>query len=155
MNTQTKQCRTCLTPKALNDFRNKAQNRDGKENECTLCARARGKLRFKTNEGFRLSIQEWRIRQKGLLHAHILDHFSTHPCVDCGEDDKVVLEFDHVRGTKVANISKLISDSVSLEKMAAEIAKCDVRCCNCHRRATLTRLTKTYRTKIKGIPFPA
>jgi hypothetical protein len=55
--------------------------------------------------------------------------------VDCGESDPIVLEFDHVRGVKRGEISRL-KTMVSLETLAEEIAKCDVRCANCHRRKT-------------------
>lgn len=65
----------------------------------------------------------------------ILDFFRSHPCVDCGEGDPVVLDFDHVRGTKSANISCLLGKSSS-RAILAEIEKCDVRCANCHRRKT-------------------
>jgi L-lysine 2,3-aminomutase len=66
----------------------------------------------------------------------MLDYFSEHPCVDCGETDPVVLEFDHVRGEKVAAISFMIPRGYPMAKILAEVDKCDVRCANCHRRKT-------------------
>ena len=51
-------------------------------------------------------------------------------CVDCGETDRVVLHFDHVRGEKVCSPSNCAPGP----KLDAELAKCDVRCANCHRR---------------------
>lgn len=65
-------------------------------------------------------------------------HLLTHPCVDCGETDPVVLEFDHVRGEKEFNISRMMID-YSAGAILAEVAKCEVRCANCHRRATYER----------------
>ena len=61
-------------------------------------------------------------------------------CVDCQEVDPVVLHFDHRDpSTKSFNIS---SKSVSMERLLAEIAKCDVRCANCHlRKHHKTRLS--------------
>lgn len=65
-------------------------------------------------------------------------------CVDCGNTDIRVLEFDHVRGVKVANVSRMVLDA-SLDKIMAEIAKCEVRCRNCHAIAKFTRLGGTWR----------
>src|SRR5205085_1641134 len=62
-----------------------------------------------------------------------------HPCVDCGETDAVVLEFDHVSGEKRYNIADLIRSGRSWEYIRNEIEKCEVRCANCHRRVTAKR----------------
>jgi hypothetical protein len=59
----------------------------------------------------------------------VSDYLSTHPCVDCGEKDPIVLEFDHVRGTKKTTVTRM-----SMNQMRVEIQKCEVRCANCHRR---------------------
>src|SRR5438034_450892 len=64
-------------------------------------------------------------------------YFSSHPCVDCGQTDIRCLEFDHVRGNKTNNIATLIKNLASWSAIEAEIAKCEVRCANCHRRKTL------------------
>ncbi len=64
--------------------------------------------------------------------AYRTEYLSTHPCVDCGEADLVVLEFDH-RGDKHEEICVLVSRG-SFDRLVEEIKKCDVRCANCHRR---------------------
>ena len=64
------------------------------------------------------------------------DYLSTHPCMDCGECDPVVLEFDHVKGIKVASISSLVAMGYSIPTIQKEIEKCEVRCANCHRKKT-------------------
>lgn len=68
------------------------------------------------------------------LFEYLLDH----PCVDCGEPDPMVLEFDHLRD-KVANVSYMVAVKKPWNVILAEIAKCEVRCANCHRRRTLER----------------
>jgi hypothetical protein len=61
-----------------------------------------------------------------------------HPCIDCGETDLVVLQFDHVRGQKRKEVSLI--HTWSWGTIAKEIAKCEVRCANCHiRRTALSR----------------
>lgn len=63
-------------------------------------------------------------------------HKCSHPCVDCGEPDPIVLDFDHRdRKAKSFTISAYYAN-VSEARLRAEIAKCDVRCANCHRRKT-------------------
>lgn len=63
----------------------------------------------------------------------IWDYLSCHPCIDCGEKDPIVLEFDHKENKKY-NISEMTN--LSIECIESEINKCEVRCANCHRRKT-------------------
>ena len=72
---------------------------------------------------------------KQKLYAYL----SSHPCVDCGQTDIRCLEFDHVRGSKSYDIATLIKNLAFWPAIEAEIAKCEVRCANCHRRKTLER----------------
>lgn len=65
-------------------------------------------------------------------------------CVDCGNHDIRVLDFDHVRDVKIASIARMVSNEVGLDTLRAEIAKCEVRCRNCHAIATLTRLGRSW-----------
>jgi len=62
-------------------------------------------------------------------------------CVDCGETDWKVLEFDHRdRETKKGAVSKLYSNHYSLKTIKKEIKKCDIRCANCHKIKTRKQL---------------
>jgi transcriptional regulator with XRE-family HTH domain len=70
--------------------------------------------------------------------AHVLDVLRRHPCVDCGERDPIVLEFDHI-GPKRALVTRLAWDGRSIATIDAEIRECEVRCANCHRRMTAKR----------------
>jgi hypothetical protein len=64
---------------------------------------------------------------------YIDNYLNTHSCVDCNEDDPIVLEFDHVRGKKINNIGRAMR-SMGMERLIEEIEKCDIRCANCHTR---------------------
>ena len=75
--------------------------------------------------------RRYRARNAGF----VLEFLATHPCVDCGETDVTVLEFDH-RGDKTSTVSALKWGSATLEEIAVEISRCDVRCVNCHFRKT-------------------
>ena len=71
------------------------------------------------------------------VRSLILEYLSCHPCVDCGESDAIVLEFDHRAGvSKKFNIGAAVSGGYSGTAVLHEISKCDVRCANCHRRKT-------------------
>ena len=69
----------------------------------------------------------------------VIDYLKTHPCIDCGNSDIRVLEFDHVRGDKLGNISHAVHRVWKTEKLLNEISKCEIRCCNCHRIVTIER----------------
>jgi len=58
-------------------------------------------------------------------------------CVDCGEDDIRLLEFDHIdRESKL----KGMSECGSIEMLNIEYKKCELRCGICHRRRTKIQL---------------
>ena len=72
-----------------------------------------------------------KVRARMWVWSYLLDH----PCVDCGENDIRVLEFDHRDPQqKHGGISRMVADRCSIDKISAEVEKCDVRCANCHRR---------------------
>lgn len=79
----------------------------------------------------------WSDRQAVLLRDFILKHLEAHHCVDCGERDPIVLEFDHREDERKSfPVGEAMNLSCSIETLRSEIAKCDVRCANCHRRKT-------------------
>jgi len=71
--------------------------------------------------------------------------------VDCGEGDQVVLDFDHVKAPKSANVSALVAGGYEWSVIAAEIAKCVVRCANCHRRHEARKRALLSSSQLKGV----
>ncbi len=68
------------------------------------------------------------------------EHLRANPCVDCGESDVRVLDFDHLVGCdKRADIAAMVNAGGRWSDIELEIAKCAVRCANCHRRVTSDR----------------
>jgi hypothetical protein len=67
---------------------------------------------------------------------YVTEYLLAHPCVDCGERDIEVLEFDHIEmiGERGRRIGRFMNSSIG--KLVAEISKCAVRCANCHTRRT-------------------
>lgn len=70
--------------------------------------------------------------------ALVIAYLASHPCIDCGEADPLVLEFDHLRDKKY-DIGRMVSQGLSWSAIRDEIKKCEVRCANCHRRVTAKR----------------
>ena len=71
------------------------------------------------------------------IRRYIWAYLSDHSCIDCGENDPIVLEFDHI-SLKNDDISNMVKYD-SLDRVKAEILLCEVRCANCHRRVTAKR----------------
>ena len=69
---------------------------------------------------------------------YVLNVLRANPCADCGTRDHRVLEFDHVRGKKLGNISNMVK-GYSIARIQAEIDKCEIVCANCHRIRTGAR----------------
>ena len=68
---------------------------------------------------------------------YLIAYFSSHPCVDCGESDPIVLEFDHLNDKDFSIGAKLCTRNWA--SILREIGKCEVVCSNCHRRRTAHR----------------
>lgn len=72
------------------------------------------------------------------------------PCQDCGTQlPPEVMELDHVRGEKVFGLAKWYAHKLPPgrtreEMIAEEIAKCEVRCPNCHRMRHYNEKTGQY-----------
>ncbi len=79
------------------------------------------------------------------IRAYINAYLKDNPCVDCGETDPIILEFDHVSDDKHFNISDATRRGYGMTKLIEEIAKCQVRCANCHRKKTYERSGWTHK----------
>ena len=83
------------------------------------------------------SLEKLRIQMRHkLLHFMqmqelITEHLKLNPCVDCGNANIALLEFDH-RDSKSFPICDFAKRDVTTEELLAEIRKCEVRCRNCH-----------------------
>jgi len=103
---------------------------------CKTCTAERSKRLY--NEDKESQIERVRInnqRYRGTAREYVWDFLSSHACIDCGETDPIVLEFDHM-GDKSDEVSRLVGRGASIEVIQKEIDHCVVRCSNCHRRKT-------------------
>lgn len=129
----TKQCGVCGRTRPLSAFAVRRRSPDGRQSRCRECYATWYRDNWAVaNANLARRKAERRRRTREALLAYLLEH----PCVDCGEGDPRCLDFDHRDpGRKKASISRLIGYS-DWNKLLLEIAECDVRCANCHRKRT-------------------
>lgn len=150
-----KTCTCCSQKLPIESFSIKNTIRGTRQAVCRAChaAARRGhyeRNRDKVKRRVRARTVEVRLRNT----VHVVDHLLANPCVDCGESDPLCLQFDHVRGEKVGNIAALIPYA-SNGVLATEIAKCEVRCANCHFRRTSSLGQFTRAVVAQRIPRPS
>jgi hypothetical protein len=128
-----KQCSKCKQIKPLDEY---SMKRGKHTTRCKPCNNEYFKKWYKSNK----DVHKDRVLTNNKLYKeaareYVLTYLKGHPCVDCGETNPVVLEFDHIHG-KNKNISVMLSHGYSVETLSKEIALCEVRCANCHRIKT-------------------
>lgn len=137
-----KTCKRCGKQKPESDFNKNTTRNDGLQSDCRACDRERKRVRYqqkgdeirdRNNKHIRRIRRAARLEAVALLVAYL----KLHPCVDCGETDPIVLEFDHLRDKK-HNIASMIGRRC-WDDILKEIEKCQVCCANCHKRRTAKR----------------
>lgn len=70
-------------------------------------------------------------------------------CADCrGRFPSYCFDFDHIEAAdKRFEISAMARDGMAVERIASEIAKCEMVCANCHRIRTQKRINDAKREK--------
>lgn len=134
-----KTCLKCKKIKSVDDFNFKNKSKGLRHSQCKLCTRFSVKNHYNKNREYYLKkAQKRNVELRLKINNYIKDYLLKNPCVDCGETDLVVLEFDHNKEdfVKLKAISSLVRERNSLEIIKEEIKKCEVRCANCHRRKT-------------------
>lgn len=86
---------------------------------------------------YREDLYEAQKKHRIRIRKNLFELLAKSKCIDCGEKDPIVLEFDH-RDTekKFKIVGKMLSGHYSWKSVYNEIQKCDIRCANCHRRKT-------------------
>jgi hypothetical protein len=136
----TKTCIKCSEVKPLTEFNFKVMRLGIRHARCRTCTRQQLRTHYLANRAryvAKAQINAARCRRE--VRARIFSYLKTHPCVDCREADPRCLDFDHVRGKKTADVSRMVSQGCCWKSIEREIAKCEVRCANCHRKRTAER----------------
>ncbi|MEO1645190.1 MAG: hypothetical protein AAFR67_08385 [Chloroflexota bacterium] len=134
-------CTKCEETKSVEDFSWKNKEAEMRQTQCKACHAEYRRQHYQANkEKYKAKARRWNRanmpKHRARLRRYVFEYLLEHPCVDCGETNPIMLEFDHVRGRKSENVSVLISTATSIKRLKAEMSKCDVRCMNCHRLKT-------------------
>jgi hypothetical protein len=145
-----KHCGKCGAIKNRDEFRANKNRYDGRQAWCKVCE-SENKSRYYRANMAKVKKRSARNRyalleqQRRLIYGYLI----AHPCVDCGENDILILDFDHVTGLKETNVATMANGKTALKRIEAEIMKCVIRCANCHRRKT-ARERGNWKSKING-----
>jgi hypothetical protein len=134
-----KRCSGCSEDLPLDAFGPNKARRDGLQTHCRPCRSTYSSAYYERTKVRYADVRaaaSARAKQQSIAFVH--QHLAEHPCVDCGNADIRVLEFDHL-GDKTWNISVMLNGGYPPSLIASEIAKCDVVCANCHRIRTYSR----------------
>lgn len=109
----------------------------GGQGHCKDCRNSYRRHKYNTNEAQRKKeIEDSCRRQKERYKRNMVGvqaYKRNNPCVDCGNSDVRCLEFDHREDEVKLFTIGVKMQSLKLETIMSEVAKCDVRCANCHR----------------------
>lgn len=116
-------CNGCGKAKPLSQFQPKTQanGKEGWEGKCKPCV----SKRQKTNHAVR----------NASARQLVFNYLKKHPCIDCGENNVLALEFDHVHSKKF-DIGTALNGNTAIDLLKKEMKKCVVRCSTCHRIKT-------------------
>lgn len=96
-------------------------------------------------------------RHRDRLFHRLVEYLEDKGCVDCGINEPVVLQFDHLpQFTKSFDIGRAITGSTrKWESILEEMAKCEIVCANCHARRTAKRFDWRKHQLAEGTYEPA
>ncbi len=135
-----KRCTKCGESYPIEDFPYKNRILGKRHSVCKHCSAERANEWYYENRERHIhNVDRKRSDDREAARQYITEYLSTHPCVDCGEDNPNMLEFDH-QSDKDFSVTHMIYKGFSLAHIAAEISKCEIRCANCHRRKTAREL---------------
>jgi hypothetical protein len=136
---ETRRCTGCDLDRPAGEFPVKNPKTGRRGTRCRACRSAYGKVHYEKNRDKYISrtrARRDRHNERDSYWFWLMNYLTSHPCVDCGRTDPIVLQFDHRDGsTKVSTIGAMLSRA-SWATLLNEVAKCDVRCANCHRLRT-------------------
>jgi hypothetical protein len=135
---ETKRCATCQENLDVTEFAFKNKEKTRRSSWCKECSKKYKKKHYSKNkQKYITGAAVCNHKKRTQLRISLWESLENPQCKDCGEKDQVVLEFDHKNPEeKSDSIAKMIANNRPLAIILIEVAKCDIRCANCHRRRT-------------------
>jgi len=131
-----KKCSICKQIKSKSDFNKKSSSKDNLQSKCRKCSRTLQRKWYEKNKQSHYKVvKRNNARYTNRNREFIYQYLLTHPCVDCEEDNPILLDFDHLKD-KYKDVSKMVVAAASIKSLEKEIAKCEIRCVKCHRKKT-------------------
>lgn len=131
-----KKCNKCHETKDISLFNNMKKSKDGKQSQCKQCDRQR----YYDDKPKALRHRKSRMKRvRADYFKKILEIKKANPCKDCGFNNPLVLQFDHISDDKFDNVTTMVRKGASWKRILEEIAKCEIVCANCHQIRTFKR----------------
>ena len=143
-----KKCYTCNIFKEEIDFNKNKCRADGLGSICRECGKVRSKRYYQENlEKHRQVTAKRKNRLIKEVQKKLIEYLEKNPCVSCGENDILTLDFDHIHN-KEKEICYVVGSGWCWDRVEKEINKCQVLCANCHRKKT-HKENNSYKWKYK------
>lgn len=140
-----KKCSRCKKYRFTWQYNKNKAKKDGLQYQCRPCQHDyHNKEWYPSRRNHQIKmVKRNKFKRRHDNYKKVVEEYFVNGCVDCGEKDIQVLEFDHVRGIKKRvgykgseGVSYLIRHGYKWETVQTEIDKCEVRCRNCHKKRT-------------------
>lgn len=139
-NTEIRICAKCGIEKSLNEEFHKSP--EGPRGKCLICKDCRNTKNVSDYHNGDDNKKRKKAGQKNeriIRNLNYIIDIKNNNCVDCNKQYvHYCMEFDHI-GKKTCNISRLVWDGASLEKINNELKQCELVCILCHRMRTFIR----------------
>ena len=137
-----KACSRCSKSWPLENFSKKKQGKMGHSAHCKECQKLYwDKYYSGANRKRHIARTTTSNKARRARLREVLREMKSTTCSDCEQVyPYYVMQFDHLPGQKKeGNLSALLANGLSLERLKEEAKKCQVVCSNCHAERTFQR----------------
>ncbi len=124
-----KYCTTCNIEQPIDNFHKNKNKKDGHSYKCKSCTKLYHKRHYENNKK---SYADQAKEYKEKSRDYVRDVKMSSKCSLCEEDRWFCLDFHHIDTNKEHNISDMVKNRYSIDRIKEEIKKCMIVCKNCH-----------------------